>query len=56
MVTVNVLSTLLLTLLLLPKLRHTAARFNIVPRVTIVSSFGAFYVRTCNLFIPWTRR
>ncbi|KAG8416189.1 hypothetical protein J3459_013686 [Metarhizium acridum] len=41
--TVNVLSTLLLTLLLLPKLRQTASRFNITPRVTIVSSFGAFY-------------
>lgn len=45
MVTVNVISTLLLTLLLLPKLRRTAAKFNITPHVTIVSSLGAFLVR-----------
>ncbi|OAA52014.1 NAD(P)-binding domain protein [Metarhizium rileyi] len=43
MTQVNVLSTLLLTLLLLPKLRQTATTFSVMPRVTIVSSFGAFY-------------
>ena len=37
-VTVNVVSTFLLALLLLPKMRETAMRFNITPRLTIVSS------------------
>ena len=37
-VTVNVISTFLLALLLLPKLRETAARFNVTPRLTIVAS------------------
>ena len=37
-VTVNVVSTFLLALLLLPKMKETAARFNITPRLTIVSS------------------
>lgn len=49
MVTVNVMSTLLLTLLLLPKLRQTAVKFNATPHVTIVSSLGAFLV--CKLYI-----
>ncbi|KAM6523002.1 hypothetical protein FALCPG4_012607 [Fusarium falciforme] len=38
MVTVNVISTFLLALLLLPKLRETAARYNTRPNVIIVSS------------------
>ncbi|KAK2601944.1 hypothetical protein QQS21_004535 [Conoideocrella luteorostrata] len=42
MVTVNVLSTLLLTLLLLPTLRRTATKFNVTPHVAIVSSAGSF--------------
>ncbi|KAK8058352.1 short chain dehydrogenase atnD [Apiospora phragmitis] len=37
-VTVNVLSTFLLALLLLPLLRRTAARFNAAPHLTVVSS------------------
>lgn len=37
-ITVNVISTFLLVLLLLPKLKSTARQFNIEPRVTIVSS------------------
>ena len=37
-VTVNVISTFLLALLLLPKLKATAREFNINPRLTIVSS------------------
>ena len=37
-ITVNVISTFLMALLLLPKLRESAARFNMVPRLTIVSS------------------
>lgn len=45
MVTVNVLSTLLLTLLLLPILRKTSNSHNVVPHVVIVSSSGAFMVR-----------
>ncbi|KAL8722887.1 MAG: hypothetical protein Q9225_000720 [Loekoesia sp. 1 TL-2023] len=36
--TVNVISTFLLTLLLLPKLRSSALRHNITPRVSIVTS------------------
>ncbi|KAI9830184.1 MAG: hypothetical protein M1826_004986 [Phylliscum demangeonii] len=37
-ITVNVISTFLLAVLLLPKLRQTATRFNVVPRLVIVSS------------------
>ncbi|KAM4056025.1 short chain dehydrogenase [Hirsutella rhossiliensis] len=42
MVTVNVISTLLLTVLLLPTLRRTGTRFNLTPHAVIVSSGGAF--------------
>lgn len=37
-VTVNVMSTFLMALLVLPKLRESAAKYNIVPRLTIVAS------------------
>ncbi|KAI9842048.1 MAG: hypothetical protein M1838_003308 [Thelocarpon superellum] len=37
-ITVNVVSTFLLALLMLPKLRESASRFNFVPRLTIVTS------------------
>ncbi|KAJ9657661.1 hypothetical protein H2198_004189 [Neophaeococcomyces mojaviensis] len=37
-VTINVISTFLLALAVLPKLRETARRFNIKPRLSIVSS------------------
>lgn len=37
-VTVNVVSTFLLALLILPKLQETAQKFNITPTLTIVSS------------------
>jgi NAD(P)-dependent dehydrogenase (short-subunit alcohol dehydrogenase family) len=37
-ITVNVISTFLLALLLLPKLKATASQFNTSPRLTIVSS------------------
>ena len=37
-ITTNVASTFLLALLLLPKLRETAATFGVTPRLTIVSS------------------
>ncbi|MCJ1481674.1 hypothetical protein MMC06_001833 [Schaereria dolodes] len=37
-ITINVVSPFLLTLLLLPKLQETAAKFNVLPRVVVVSS------------------
>jgi len=37
-ITVNVISTFLTALLLLPKLRADAIKFNILPRLTIVAS------------------
>ncbi|ESZ98598.1 hypothetical protein SBOR_1048 [Sclerotinia borealis F-4128] len=37
-VTVNVMSTFLMALLVLPKLRESAAKFDITPRLTIVAS------------------
>jgi retinol dehydrogenase-12 len=37
-ITVNVISTFLMALLLLPKLRADAIKFNILPRLTIVAS------------------
>ncbi|KAF4446384.1 hypothetical protein F53441_9952 [Fusarium austroafricanum] len=42
MLSVNVISTALLTLLVLPSLRQTATRFNIIPHVVVVSSDAAF--------------
>ena len=42
MMTVNIISTFLLTVLLFPLLRQTAVRHNVTPHVTIVSSDGAF--------------
>ncbi|KAI9801755.1 MAG: hypothetical protein M1825_003127 [Sarcosagium campestre] len=38
-ITVNVLGTFLLALLLLPKLRETAVKFGVAPRLSLVSSF-----------------
>lgn len=38
-ITTNVVSTFLLALLLVPKLRESATKFGIIPRLTIVSSF-----------------
>lgn len=37
-ITINVVSTFLMALLVLPKLKETAARFNVTPHLTIVSS------------------
>ena len=37
-ITTNVVSTLLLALMILPKLRETATKYNITPRLTIVTS------------------
>lgn len=44
MTTVNVLSPLLLTVMLLPTLRRSGGKFNTTPHVVIVSSDGAFMV------------
>ena len=43
-VTVNVLSTLLLAVLLLPKLSESAQKFNILPHLVIVTSGAGFEV------------
>lgn len=37
-ITTNVVSTFLLALMILPKLRETATKYNVTPRLTIVSS------------------
>ncbi|KAI9810454.1 MAG: hypothetical protein M1827_006230 [Pycnora praestabilis] len=37
-ITINVVSTFLLALLLLPKLRETATKFNVLPRLVVTSS------------------
>lgn len=42
-ITVNVVSTFLLALLILPKLQETAQQFNITPNLTIVSSEVHFF-------------
>lgn len=42
-ITTNVVSTFLLALLVLPKLRETAAKFNITPRLVITSSEVHFF-------------
>lgn len=44
-ITVNVVSTFLLALLLLPKLRETAARYNVTPRLTITTSNVHFFTQ-----------
>jgi len=41
--TVNVVSTFLMALMLLPKLRESAEKFGIVPRISIVSSLVHHY-------------
>ncbi|KAF7905215.1 uncharacterized protein EAF01_005736 [Botrytis porri] len=55
-VTVNVMSTFLMALLVLPKLRESAAKFNIVPRLTIVASDAHeqahFKEQTSPLILP----
>ena len=51
--TVNVTSTLLLIVMLLPTLRRSGTKFNVTPCVTVVSSDAAFLVRlsSCPQFI-----
>lgn len=54
-ITVNVISTFLLGVLILPKLRETATRFNVQPHLVIVSSdvhaFAKFTERTDRGFL-----
>lgn len=38
-ITTNVVSTIFLALLILPKLRETGVKFNVLPRLCIVASF-----------------
>lgn len=49
-ITVNVVSTFLLALLVLPKLRETARIYNIVPTLTIVSS-DVHYMTSVNTLL-----
>lgn len=44
-IAVNVVSTFLMALLLLPVMRKTAARFNVEPRLVVVSSDAHLFVR-----------
>lgn len=44
-ITVNVISNYLMVVMLLPKLRATAARFNVEPHVSVVSSVAHIAVR-----------
>ncbi|KAI9817911.1 MAG: hypothetical protein M1832_004531 [Thelocarpon impressellum] len=44
-ITVNVISTFLLALLLLPKLRETAVKFDVIPRLVVVASFVHFLTK-----------
>jgi len=48
-ITTNVVSTFLLALMILPKLRETATKYNVTPRLTIVSS-------EVHNFTPFTER
>lgn len=44
-IAINVVSTFLMALLLLPVMRKTAARFNVEPRLVVVSSDAHLFVR-----------
>lgn len=48
-ITVNVISTFLMALVLLPTLRMTAMKFNVQPRLVIVSSDAHFMVSQTTL-------
>lgn len=50
--TVNVVSTFLLAMLLLPKLRESASQFNITPHLPIVGSAVHFWATTTELTAP----
>lgn len=51
-ITVNVVSTFLLILLLLPKLRESASKFNICPRVSIVNSALHYVAPLAEIEVP----
>ena len=51
-ITVNVVSTFLLALLLLPKLRESAAQFQTTPHLPIVGSAVHFWATTTDLTTP----
>ena len=51
-IAVNVVSTFLMALLLLPTLRRTAARFNVEPRLVVVSSDAHLFVRESFSRLP----
>lgn len=53
-VTVNVISTALLSVLVLPTLRRSGKQFNITPHLVIVSSDGAFMVCKMNPTLTYT--
>ena len=46
-ITVNVISTFLMALLLLPVLRRTASRHNVQTRLSVISSDAHYFVCTC---------
>lgn len=48
-IAINVVSTFLMALLLLPLMRRTAAKFNVEPRLVIVSSDAHMFVRILGL-------
>ena len=48
--TVNVVSTFLLALLMLPKMQETAVKFKITPTLCIVSSEVHFFTQVCSMF------
>lgn len=50
-IAVNVVSTFLMACLMLPILRRTAMRFNVEPRLTIVSSDAHMFVRISTTLI-----
>lgn len=51
-ITVNVVSTFLLILLLLPKLRESASKFHICPRVSIVNSALHYVAPLAEIEVP----
>ncbi|KAI3398722.1 hypothetical protein diail_8761 [Diaporthe ilicicola] len=51
-IAVNVVSTFLMALLLLPALRRTAARFNVEPRLVVVSSDAHFFAKFAERHQP----
>lgn len=51
-IAINVVSTFLLLLLLLPTLRRTAAQCNVEPRAVIVSSDAHLFVRLSSIVSP----